>query len=79
MCLAAPSVTEQPMDDFGIDSGQTLNPFDQGSVEVPELTIHLTDLQQQQLQGRHSSLAPSDYNGLDIYISVREEVGQMMS
>lgn len=79
MCIAVPSIINQPMDDFGIEYGQPLNPFDQGSVEVPELNIHLTTAQEQLLQSQHPSLAPSDYNGLDIYISVREVVGQMLS
>ena len=79
MCLALPSVTNQPADDFGLDFGQPLNPFDQGSVEVPELIVHLTSVQEQLLQRQYPSLAPSDYNGLDIYISIRNVVDQMLS
>ena len=56
--MAAPSVTEQPMDDFGIESGQPLNPVDQAAVEVLELNIHLTDVhvQQQLLQNQYLPL-----------------------
>ena len=78
MCIATPSVVAQPDEDsYGV-YGQAPNPFDQGSVEVPELTINLTLQQQQHLQERYQSLAPSDLGGLDIYVSVREEVGQML-
>lgn len=78
MCIAVPSVVNQPMDDFGIDHGQSINPFDQGSVEIPELHTHLTDSQEQFLRNRYPSLVQSDYNGFDIYASVREEVGRML-
>lgn len=77
MCIAAPSVVNQPTDDFGVEYGLSPNPFDQGSIEVPELTVELSEDQAQHLQSHYPPLTPSDYNGLDVYISVREEVGQM--
>lgn len=61
------------VDDFGIDLDEIgPNPFDCGSVEVPECQIHLSRQQLDALTTAHDILAPSNYNGLDIYVQVRQ-------
>ena len=50
------------------------NPFDCGSVEVPECQVHLSRQQLDALTAAHDILAPSNYNGLDIYVQVRQTV-----
>ena len=49
------------------------NPFDCGSVEVPECQVQLNEQQLDALNA-HDVLASSEYNGLDIYVQVRQTV-----
>ena len=63
------------VDDYGIDLNEIgPNPFDCGSVEVPECQVHLSRQQLDALTAAHDILAPSNYNGLDIYVQVRQTV-----
>ena len=41
ICLASPSVTEQPVDpEYGVEYGASPNPFEVGAVNVPETVLH---------------------------------------
>ena len=81
MCLATPTVFEQPADfDYGIEPGQSQNPFDAGNaVEIPESMINLSDAQLEYIQRHYSSLADSEYQGLDLYLSLVDVVNAMLS
>lgn len=43
-------------------------------MEVPECQVHLSRQQLDALTAAHDILAPSNYNGLDIYVQVRQTV-----
>jgi len=67
-------------DEYGVDyDGTGRDPFDCGSVEVPECQVDLTSQQLDALAAAHDVLAPSDYNGLDIYVEVRQTVSSMIN
>ena len=66
-------------DDYGVDYGEQPNPFDLGSVVVPEIDLNLTDTQMEELQAQHSPLLQSDYHGLDLYLAVRETLSEILS
>ena len=78
LCLADSSVIEQPPGDFGIEYGERGDPFDLGSISVPESCIQLSDAQVEELNTYHPPLSQSDYFGLDTYIAVRETVSHMV-
>ena len=81
ICIADPSVLDQPSvtDDYGVDYGEQPNPFDLGSVIVPEIDLNLSDTQMEELQAHHSPILHSDYHGLDIYLAVRETLSRILS
>ena len=62
MCLAESSVAVQPsLDEYGVDHGQQMNPFEQGSIEIPQVDIELSlsDAQLSELTEHHDPLPPS--------------------
>lgn len=59
--------------DNGIDfEGIGPNPFDYGSVDIPECHPQLSRQQIEAIRRTHDVLTPSSYNGLDIYVQVRQ-------
>ena len=59
-------------DDYGIDIDSELYNSDEDRVVVPEIDINLSDADFQFLQSHYNPLQSSDYNGVDIYIQVRD-------
>ena len=63
--------------DYGVDfNGLGPNPFDCGSVDIPECHPQLSREQIDAITA-HNVLAPSSYNGLDIYVQVRQSLLDM--
>ena len=61
--------------DYGIEEdGQFVNCFDQPSVVIPRIDVHLTFLQIQQLQALYSPFQYSCHGGADIYVNVRHHI-----
>ena len=59
--------------DYSIDYGTPFaNTFDNPSVVVPEIDLHLTPQQLVQLQRTYSPLQHSENGGVDVYINVRD-------
>ena len=62
-------------DDYGVDSDMySSTPFSDNDIDgvvVPDIDINLSDADIQYLQGHYNPLQSSDYNGVDIYIQVR--------
>ena len=57
---------------FGVDPlGPSSNPFDQGSVEIPETNVDLSAAQMHTIRTQFYPLAPSSSYGIDIYIGLR--------
>ena len=64
---------------FGVDIfGPPPNPFDSGSVVVPEVNINLTLAQVQTIQSQFNPLLPSDSYGVDHYIGLRFVIQQLL-
>lgn len=65
--------------DYGVDiNGECFSStFDQPSVIVPQIDIHLTPQQLSQLQQLHCPLSPSDEGGADIFVNVREYIANV--
>lgn len=61
--------------DINVDSFSTT--FDQPSVIVPQIDIHLTPQQLSQLQQLLCPLSPSDEGGADIFVNVREYIANV--
>ena len=69
LATADSATLNQPViEDYGVEDDNFSNPFEQGSVVVPEIPPFLSNAQFQYLQSHHPPLAHSDYHGLDIYI-----------
>ena len=70
LCLASPDVLDQPSL-YGVDV-DNYQPFNIGvdSVVVPETVLSLTPDQLAYIQHHHPPLTPSDYLGLDLYLSL---------
>ena len=77
LCIASPSVIEQP-EEYGIDSGDYINPFNVESVTVPETDVGLSRLQLDYLHQHHNPLAHSEYEGVDVYMAVLNTVSAMV-
>ena len=71
------SVIDQP-DEYGIDPEEYSNPFDLESVTVSETTIGLTSLQVDYLHRHHPPLAQSEYQALDLYLSLYNTLSAMV-
>jgi hypothetical protein len=77
ICLASSDVLQQPSM-YGVDFDGTANPFDGGSVVVPETVLNLTPVQIAYIHLHHPPLAHSDYLGLDLYLSLCNTVSAMI-
>ena len=53
---------------YGVDFDDTANPFDNGSVVVPDTVLNLTPVQLGYIEHYHPPLTHSDYLGLDLYL-----------
>lgn len=72
LCLASQSVI-QPSE-YGIEYDETPNMFEAGSVEIPETRVELTAQQRDYIHQNHHPLAPSDYHGVDHYLSLHKYI-----
>ena len=75
-------VFDQPStgEDYGVEyNQQILDPFDAGSLIIPEIELNLSDVQLEELQESCSPLCASKYHGLDIYLTVLETVLELLS
>lgn len=76
-CLASDDIISQP-EEYGIYTDAS-DEFDAGSVVIPETSLQLTAAQFRHIASQHNPLAPSEYMGLDVYISVCETVFDMLN
>ena len=76
-CIASDDTACQP-DQYGVHI-EGCNEFDVGSVVIPTSSINLTTPQITHIVSQHFPLAPSEYAGVDIYISVCETLLGMLS
>lgn len=53
---------------------ETPNMFEAGSVEIPETRVELTAQQRDYIHQNHHPLAPSDYHGVDHYLSLHKYI-----
>ena len=75
LCFADQLVIDQPStgEDYGVEYNQQIpDPFDVGSLIIPEIELNLSDVQLEELQESCSPLCASEYRGLDIYLTVLE-------
>ena len=80
LTLADATVLDQPVsEDYGVEEGSLPIPFEEGSVTIPEVLTTLSDEQMNYLKSQHPPLMSSDYQGLDVYLAVREAVMNMLS
>ncbi len=56
--------------EYGVDTDYAVNHFDVGSVVVPDTRLELTSAQLSFVEQHHSPLAHSDYNGVELYLSL---------
>ena len=59
-------------DDYGVDAGATYCFNDDEGVVVPEIELDLSGPELEYLRNHFNPLQRSDYNGMDIYIQVKE-------
>lgn len=65
--------------DYGVEfNDREPNPFDTGIVNVPQVSVNLSQ-QQIQLLAVHNPLSPSEYNGLDKYVEVCKLVREWLN
>ena len=77
MCLAAQDVLLQPSE-YGIDTEYGSTSFDSESIVVPVTRVELTPAQIDYIKDHHHPLAHSEYNGVDLYLSLYGTVSAMM-
>ena len=77
LCLASQSVIDQPSE-YGIDCDEPTNTFEVGLVEVPDTRLPLTDQQMDYIHLNHPPLAQSDYQGVDLYLSLYDTVSALI-
>lgn len=77
VCFASQSVLLQPSE-YGVDAGYVSGHFDGGSVVVPDTRVELTCAQLSFIEQHHPPLAHSDYNGVDLYLSLYGTVSTMV-
>ena len=78
MCFASQDVLQQPSE-YGVDTDYAANHFDVGSVVVPDTRLQLTSVQLSFIEHHHSPLVHSDYNGVDLYLSLYGTISVMVS
>ena len=82
LCFADQLIFDQPStgEDYGVEYNQQIpDPFDAGSLIIPEIELNLSDVQLEELQESCSPLCASEYHGLDIYLMVLETVLELLS
>lgn len=78
MCLAHPSVTDQPVDsEYGVEYGQSLNPFEVDAVNIPDTILQLTPIQKKYIHSHYPPLSSSDYLGVDLYLNLHDTLTLM--
>ena len=69
---------QQPSE-YGVDTEYESNSFDNGSVVIPLTRVELTPAQHRYIKEHHDPLAHSEYNGVDLYLSLYGTVSAMIS